>query len=96
MAVLGGFIFEALGVTREEVVQAMDDFAFTCLESVGGQPWLCVDDDTQKVVATTAVKDEQGFCYQGRRKYVFQGPVADHLPGVIYHDGFKCQGREEL
>ena len=89
-AVIAGFYFECVGVTRDEVTARMDDLAVTALDQIGGAPWKMVTDNVERVQAQTPLGDDEGFCYTGARKYIFAGPLVS-LPYGTYHEGHKPQ-----
>jgi hypothetical protein len=89
-AVIAGFYYECMGITRDEAVQRMDSFAFEMLEQIGGAPWKMADDKVERVQTNAPLSDDEGFCYTGARKYIFVGPLVN-LPFQTYHDGFRPQ-----
>lgn len=88
--IIAGFYFEAMSPDKRSLEAAMDTVANATLEAIGGAPWVCVQDDVTKVRSPNIVRDDQGFQYQGSRKYIFQGPCAES-PFEHYHDGNKAQ-----
>lgn len=89
-AVIAGFYYECLGITRDEVTERMDTFAMEALDQIGGAPWKMVTDNVERIQAQTPLADDEGFCYSGARKYIFAGPLVN-LPFATYHDGFRPQ-----
>ena len=93
------FKFKVMGRTRDECIALADKFARETLDIVAGEPWLMLDDDWQRRSVQAGqppltLADDQGFYYEGVRKYVFTGPF---LPGVRYpsHEGFRPQKQIE-
>ncbi len=65
------------------------------MQSIGGDPWILVDDDWKRMHASvlpqgTTLADDQGFYYTGYRSYAFGGPFLRKLD-VQVHEGFKTQ-----
>ena len=89
-AVIAGFYYECVGITRDEVTERMDTFAMEALSQIGGAPWKMVTDSVERVQAQTPLVDDEGFCYTGARKYIFSGPMVA-LPFGSYHEGSKPQ-----
>jgi hypothetical protein len=89
-AVIAGFYFECMGMTRDEVIERMDTFAVEGLNQIGGAPWKLVQDGVERIEARTPLADDEGYCYTGARKYIFVGPLVG-LPFQAYHEGFKPQ-----
>lgn len=90
-AVISTFSFIVQARTRDECIERMDELGLAVLEIVGGAPWVAVDDDIKKVhAAQYALSDDQGFAYQGERRYVFHGPALAGA-GQALHEAFNVQ-----
>jgi hypothetical protein len=98
-AVVVEFGFRVVGRTRDECIETADRVANEVLASVGGEPWMMVDDNWQRSLTAPdeqvlSVADDQGFYYRGQRKYVFNGPFLGEVK-YPHHDGFKTQKQVE-
>lgn len=85
------FYIACHGYPRDEVIEHADKISIEFLDSVGGAPWVLVDDDiTRNHMPGYPLTDGMhGYAYALRRRYVFQGPVV-HVDGM-HHDGNHVQ-----
>lgn len=85
------FSFQGQGTTRDATLMAADALAIDILDKIGGQPWVMVDDDVDRISAPgAALADDQGYLYVAKRRYVFAGPVKespDMKPGMQIQKG---------
>lgn len=76
------FALQIQGTTRDETLMAADGLSIEVLDSIGGHPWIMVDDDiTRNNGQGNHLADDQGYLYIAKRRYVFGGPVKDY-PGI--------------
>jgi len=85
-------LFMVQGRTRDECLAKADEVGNRILNMLGGEPWVMLDDDWQRVPPPnmSTLTDDQGFMYSGRRRYQFKGPF---LSSVAFpeHHGFRTQ-----
>ena len=74
-AVIVEIAFAIQGRSRDDCIARADGFANSVLAAAGGEPWMMLDDDWQRIQSPQyTIADDQGFIYQGRRRYQFTGP----------------------
>lgn len=91
--VVSQFQIVAIGTTRDECIEAMDQAMLNLQNFVGGAPWVVVDDDVKKVEAgkiAATISDDQGFCYSGVRSVIYKGPLVK-VGEMPLHPGFCLQ-----
>src|SRR3954447_6461483 len=91
------FQINAVGTTRDECIEALDQTMLNTQTFVGGAPWVAVDDDIKKVEAgkiAATLSDDQGFCYYGVRTMLYKGPLV-RVGEMPLHPGFCLQEMSE-
>lgn len=91
------FDMQAFGKNRDETLAYLDRVAAEIIDTIGGVPWMVVNDDIEKVQVPpgqNTLRDDQGFAYHCQRTVVFQGPLMDGSLPV--HEGYATQKGAEL
>lgn len=89
------FSFSAIGKTRAEVIDELDNFVAATMANLSGEPWIDVTDAVEKIAISQQVGDPSAWIYQGRRESVFAGPTPLDGDGPIWRDGFRPQHNTE-
>lgn len=84
------FSFKAIGDTRDVALEEIDKAVRETLTHVGGEPWLVVTDDIQKVPIKPDLSRPDSYIYVAKQEVVFAGPtVLGEMPQ--FRDGFRPQ-----
>lgn len=77
---------------RDPGIMYADELAAEVMSLIGGEPWIMVDDDWKRLQPPErlTVTDDQGFLYQGLRRYQFAGPLIGGQSFVV-GDGHRVQ-----
>lgn len=80
------------GRLRDKSISFADGLCNSIIDLIGGEPWVMVDDDWTRMAPKEplTIVDDQGFMYQGRRRYIFGGPFVGGI-NTQMHDGYRTQ-----
>jgi hypothetical protein len=84
------FGFMVIARSLEDGSALCDRLANEFINSIGGMPWVLVADDWKRSNNNLTISDDQGFYYEGFRKYAFMGPVMAQL-NLTTHPGYDIQ-----
>ena len=92
------FGFTAVGETRQEVLDELDQIVASVISEAQGEPWVSVIDKVEKIILNKQAisTGTSGFVYQGEREVIFTGPTIIGTNDVHFQDGFRPQGGNDL
>lgn len=88
---------QAIGETRDEVIEKLDEICNQTILEQGGEPWVVLADEVKKIVVDLngLLQGNPSTSYfDGTRTLVFAGPTRIG-PSLKYHDGFRPQAEDE-
>lgn len=95
MATLSRFSFSVFGVTREEVLDKLDELEREAIIREGGEPWLATTDKiNRECIDHRHLLDPKSWVYVGVREVVFAGPTILDKVDDQFRDGFRPQPGE--
>ena len=92
------FQYTAIGDSRDEVVEELERYERIILTESGGEPWVTVTDDVEKMgLSERHILDPGAWVYKGQRELIFAGPTRlGEPPDVGFRDGFRPQSTDDI